>query len=171
MNGPVTETASWQTQFQINFVVTPSGVKNHPKWHNRYGKPWTPSISASESSSYTFSSWTTTGSITFGNSNAKSTTATLSGPGDMGTATFSQNPAASIIFKLLVGTQAAGTSFTITVTAKDSLGNTVPWYTGTVHFTSNYSQAVLPSDYTFLTADAGTKTFTVTLLKLEESKL
>jgi hypothetical protein len=36
-------------------------------------------------------------------------------------------------------------------------------YTGTVHFTSTDPQAVLPADYTFVAADAGVHTFSVTL--------
>jgi predicted outer membrane repeat protein len=57
----------------------------------------------------------------------------------------------------------AGTASTIIVTAKDSSGNTVAGYTGTVHFTSSDPQAVLPADYTFVSADNGSHTFTVTL--------
>jgi hypothetical protein len=57
----------------------------------------------------------------------------------------------------------AGTSNTFTVTAKDVNGNTVPGYTGTVHFSSSDAQGVLPADYTFTAADAGTHTFSATL--------
>ena len=60
-------------------------------------------------------------------------------------------------------TATAGTSFTATVTLKDAYGNTATGYTGTVRFTSNDTQATLPANYTFTTADAGTKSFTVTL--------
>ncbi len=48
----------------------------------------------------------------------------------------------------------------MTVTAQDESGNTVTTYTGTVHFTSSDSQAILPSDSTL---NSGTGTFTVTL--------
>lgn len=61
------------------------------------------------------------------------------------------------------GSATAGSSFTVTLTVKDQSGDPMPGYTGTVHFTSNDWQAVLPSDYTFQLADGGTKTFTVTL--------
>ena len=54
----------------------------------------------------------------------------------------------------------AGTAGSITVTAKDSGGNTVTGYTGTVHFTSSDSVANLPSNYPFTTADYGSHTFT-----------
>jgi len=40
----------------------------------------------------------------------------------------------------------AGTQALFTVTAKDTVGNTVPGYTGTVHITSTDANAVLPAD-------------------------
>src|SRR2546423_1249397 len=40
----------------------------------------------------------------------------------------------------------AGVSHTFTVTARDAYGNTATGYTGTVHFTSSDSQAVLPAN-------------------------
>ena len=62
-----------------------------------------------------------------------------------------------------VGAQTAGNSLTVTVTAKDDGGNTIPWYVGAVTFTSSDPQAVLPADYQFLPGDLGTKTFTFAL--------
>jgi hypothetical protein len=57
----------------------------------------------------------------------------------------------------------AGTAYKFTVSALDCYGNVVTGYTGTVHFTSTDPQAVLPADYTFTAADAGTHSFMVTL--------
>ena len=57
----------------------------------------------------------------------------------------------------------AGTAQSFTVTVKDVGGNTVPGYTGTVHFTSSDPQAILPADYTFTAADNGAHTFSATL--------
>jgi hypothetical protein len=57
----------------------------------------------------------------------------------------------------------SGRPFSITVTARDALGNIAPSYTGTVHFTSSDTHAVLPADYTFMPLDAGSQTFTVTI--------
>ena len=51
----------------------------------------------------------------------------------------------------------------ITVTARDAYGNTATGYRGTVQFTSTDYHAVLPADYTFTAANAGTHTFSVTL--------
>ncbi len=57
----------------------------------------------------------------------------------------------------------AGTAGNVTVTAKDAFGNVTPAYTGAVHFTSTDAQAALPADYTFVAADRGVHTFSVTL--------
>ena len=57
----------------------------------------------------------------------------------------------------------AGASQSFTVRALDSNGNTAIGYTGTVHFTSSDVQAVLPANYTFVTADNGVHTFNGTL--------
>jgi hypothetical protein len=57
----------------------------------------------------------------------------------------------------------AGSAGTFTVTALNGDGIADTGYTGTVHFTSSDSQAGLPADYTFTTADAGVHTFSATL--------
>jgi hypothetical protein len=57
----------------------------------------------------------------------------------------------------------AGTSFTITVTAETAGNQLDAVYTGTIHFKSSDASAVLPPNYTFTLADAGSHTFTVTL--------
>ena len=58
------------------------------------------------------------------------------------------------------GTQTSGAAFSVTVTAKDSSNATITSYVGTIQFTSNDGQAVLPADYTFLGGDNGSHTFT-----------
>src|SRR5262249_30980983 len=62
----------------------------------------------------------------------------------------------------------AGAPILVTVTAKDSGGNTVTGYTGTVQLTSTdggaiYNGSGLPATYTFQPSDAGVHNFTVTL--------
>jgi hypothetical protein len=61
----------------------------------------------------------------------------------------------------------AGTPFSFAITAEDRFGNVETGYTGTVHFSAlaNDTQAVLPVDYTFTAADAGTHAFGATLFK------
>ena len=57
----------------------------------------------------------------------------------------------------------AGTAFTVDVTLEDAYGNVATGYTGTVGFTSSDGKALLPADYTFVTGDAGRKSFSMTL--------
>jgi 6-phosphogluconolactonase (cycloisomerase 2 family) len=61
-------------------------------------------------------------------------------------------------------TSAAGSAFSVTISAANSTGTAVPSYVGTIHFTSSDANAVLPANYTFTTADAGTHTFNAVTL-------
>jgi hypothetical protein len=61
------------------------------------------------------------------------------------------------------GAATAGAASSTTVTAKDRYGNTVASYVGTVSFSSTDASAALPADYTFVGADAGQRTFAITL--------
>jgi photosystem II stability/assembly factor-like uncharacterized protein len=70
------------------------------------------------------------------------------------------NPVTQLVLSGVPPTATAGTSFPVTVTAEDAQGNTVPGYSGTVHFSSTDSQAVLPADALL---SNGTGTFNVTL--------
>jgi hypothetical protein len=53
-----------------------------------------------------------------------------------------------------------GVPFSLTLTVEDDSGNIVTGYTGTVHFTSTDSTALLPANYAFTAGDAGVHTFT-----------
>jgi hypothetical protein len=55
-----------------------------------------------------------------------------------------------------------GVAFSVTVTARNSAATDTA-YTGTVNFTSDDPQAVLPPNYTFTPGDAGTHTFSATM--------
>ncbi|HEY3323559.1 MAG TPA: PKD domain-containing protein [Planctomycetota bacterium] len=57
----------------------------------------------------------------------------------------------------------SGTASSLTVSGTDAYGNAVATYTGTIHFSSTDANAVLPSDYTFVSGDQGTRNFTATL--------
>ena len=78
------------------------------------------------------------------------------------TRTVNAGPATSLVFSA-PASATFGTMFTGTVTAKDTYGNTVKDYTGTVHFTASGSGATRPADYTFSASDAGVKQFDFTL--------
>ncbi|HXO37379.1 MAG TPA: hypothetical protein VN872_02010 [Candidatus Acidoferrum sp.] len=69
------------------------------------------------------------------------------------------------IFNLAVpATVAQGAPVSVPLTVKSSVTSAaLAGYLGTVHFTSSDATAVLPSDYTFIAADAGTHGFSVTL--------
>jgi hypothetical protein len=75
------------------------------------------------------------------------------------------NPAAAASFVVadFASPVTAGTTGTSTVTAKDAHGNTATSYNGIVHFSSSDTQASLPADYPFTTADASVHTFSATL--------
>ncbi|MFO1064390.1 MAG: VCBS repeat-containing protein [Pirellulales bacterium] len=57
----------------------------------------------------------------------------------------------------------AGTSQSFTVRVKDTFGNSMTNYTGTVTFSSSDAQAGLPTSYTFTATDAGVHSFAATL--------
>jgi hypothetical protein len=57
----------------------------------------------------------------------------------------------------------SGMAGSFTVTARNALNAPPTSYTGTIHFTSSDSQAVLPGDYTFTAGDGGVQTFQATL--------
>ncbi len=57
----------------------------------------------------------------------------------------------------------AGAARTFTITAMDAFGNVASNYFGTVQFSSSDVQAILPADYAFTAADAGSHAFTAAL--------
>lgn len=88
----------------------------------------------------------------------------------IGAAACSSNPtssggppvATSLALSGLPGSLTVGAPANVTVTAKDASGHTVAGYTGTVVFTSTDVAAVLPANYPFGAADAGSHGFAVT---------
>ena len=93
MNSSETATATWTTQYQLTFLVTPSGSgSTTPTGTNLWVDSGPLSISVTPNSGYSFSQWiANNGSITFGNSNSMSTTANVNGPGTI-TAGLVANP-------------------------------------------------------------------------------
>ena len=117
--------------------------------------------------------------VTFGNANVANTTASFAGPGtyvlrltandsqlsSSADVTITVNPRAASALTVagLTSPRVTGTAGTLTVTAKDTLGNVATGYRGTIHFTSSDPAAVLPANYTFTAGDSGAHTFSVTL--------
>jgi dUTPase len=71
----------------------------------------------------------------------------------------------------LPATLRAGDSATVSLEVLDGFGVRDAGYTGTVRFSSSDSNATLPSEYTFATADLGLKTFTVRFVSQGEQTL
>ena len=77
-----------------------------------------------------------------------------------------QNDCVAGPIKLQIGTALSltvGQQFDLPVTIATDNGGPLPTYGGTIHFTSTDPTAVLPADYTFSFADAGSHTFVVSL--------
>jgi hypothetical protein len=69
-------------------------------------------------------------------------------------------PTSQLAVSGLPGSVTAGTSQSVVVSAADVFGNITPTYTGTVHFTSTDPAATVPANYTFVSGDNGSHTFT-----------
>lgn len=69
-----------------------------------------------------------------------------------------------------VPTVTKGSSFSVTVTAKNGDNTTKTDYAGTVHFTSSDGAAVLPLDYAFTGPDAGVHTFSGVVLNTPDKQ-
>ena len=79
--------------------------------------------------------------------------------------TLLQTPTAASSFRVRItaDTKTAGAVFNVTVTALDAGGGVANDFLGTVSFASSDARAGLPAAYKFTAADAGVKTFAVTL--------
>jgi hypothetical protein len=86
------------------------------------------------------------------------TTSTLTGTSN--SITVNAAPATLLSIVASTGTSIAGSPFNLTVTLMDQFGNTATGYAGTIHVSSTDAKAVLPSNYTFTSTDAGVHIFT-----------
>ena len=104
-----------------------------------------------------------TNGLTLKTAGARSVTATdKSSASITGSATVTVTPGAATTFSVSIAANpfGAGSAHSVTVKAFDACGNVATGYTGTIHFTSSDSAAVLPADYTFTGTDAGSHKFT-----------
>lgn len=87
------------------------------------------------------------------------------GPAGSGSGTVTITPAAASALNVggFPSPVTAGTTGTLTVTAKDAYGNVATGYAGTVHISSSDAQGALPTDYTFTATDQGVHSLTATL--------
>ena len=91
-------------------------------------------------------------------------TVTGSNSGKTATASLNVTAAARQLSITAPGTAKTNQAFPVTITLRDQIGNVATSYRGTVHFSCSDVLATLPADYTFTAADAGTHTFSVTLV-------
>ena len=123
------------------------------------GLPANFTFTAADQGTYSFSVTLKTAgsqSITATESSVSNVTGTLAG--------ISVSPAAASQFLItsISPTAIAGTSESGTITVEDPYGNVATGYTGTIQFTSSDPQALLPTSYTFQSANQGVATFNVT---------
>jgi hypothetical protein len=83
--------------------------------------------------------------------------------GTQGSITVIPAAASTLVVAGFPSPQSQGVPGSFTVTAKDPYSNVATGYTGTVHFTSSDPKAMLPANYTFLSGDHGTHTFSASL--------
>jgi poly(3-hydroxybutyrate) depolymerase len=82
IKAPGTATGTYKTQYQLSFAVSPAGAgTTNPTGTGLWKDSGSLPISAAPNPGYSFSSWSSTGSITFTSTNSASTSATISGPG------------------------------------------------------------------------------------------
>ncbi|HEY7314259.1 MAG TPA: Ig-like domain-containing protein [Gemmataceae bacterium] len=154
-------TAGAPMQFTVSAVdssgnVVPgySGTVHFTGTDPAAGLPGDYTFTAADNGVHTFN-------VTFKTAGAQTLTLSDTMTGITGTQSIAVNPAAASQFLLTApASVAALRPFRLTVTALDPYGNRVSGYTGTVHFTSSDSLALLPADYTFTAADSGQHTFT-----------
>src|SRR5712691_5151319 len=98
---------------------------------------------------------------------AGANTFSAAGTGLTGTSFTATGIAASAVTLAVTGFSnavTAGTAGTVTVTARDTFGNTAIGYLGTVHVATDNPNATLPADHTFTAGDGGVHVFPVTLM-------
>ncbi len=115
LTSPITslgkDTAAYNTQYQVTFVVSPSGSgSTSPAGTNVWENSGSLSITATPNAGYTFSSWSSnTGSIAFNKATSASATATICGTGTI-TATSAINTYTITVTQSANGVIAPGTS-------------------------------------------------------------
>ncbi len=106
--------------------------------------------------------------VTFDTAGTQSVTATDTANASLSGSEFgiAVSPAAAATLQLtgLPSSATTGESFPFTVTAYDTYGNLATGYTGTVKFATGDTKGTVPANYTFKTSDAGTHTFSATLV-------
>jgi hypothetical protein len=159
-------TWNWVPQYQVTFVASPSSGGSLAPVGTIWCSSGTLSISATSGVGYRFSAWSATGAITFANSSAASTVATINGPGNV-TAVFVQSKTHIQSIQLSIVTSLGSKAARAIVTVVDPAGRPVSgalvtgyWsgnYTGTSKLqTDNNGVVTFTTSYQFY---SGTRTF------------
>lgn len=102
-------------------------------------------------------------SVKFGTTGAQSVTVASGGLSSAVAKTTVTDPVSQVVLSGLAAKETAGQTVHVTVTAEDMIGRTETGFTGRVAFTSTDKAAILPAAYTFVAADADSRTFAVVL--------
>jgi len=97
----------------------------------------------------------TSGSQTITSTDTNNGNLTVTTPG----ITVNPGSTAKFVVTSISSPTVAGSPNSMLVSAEDTYGNVTPSYTGTVHFTSSDTQAGLPANYAFTSADQGIHLF------------
>jgi len=160
-------TATSVTQYQVNFAVSGSGSITNPATGNGYYDSGSLAIAASANTGYSFSQWSSTGSITFLSSTSSSTTATISGTGTI-SAGFAANAVTLTLTPGSGGSIGANPSSgwhyggVVTVTATPSTGYSFGSWGGALSGSTNPTTITMNGDKT-VTAGFKINTYAITV--------
>jgi hypothetical protein len=173
MSGPITETASWKTQWQVSFAVNPSAggaitVNGQPAATTWYDDGVTLNIEATGNTGYVFSSWTKdSASITFADPSAQSTTVTIHGSGTItaGFSTVQQKTGPVVTVPADMTVEATGPSgAVVTFTASASDGSLTPTCTPSSGSTFPLGSTTVSCSVTDSAGVTGSASFNVTVV-------
>ncbi len=166
-NSPIaaaaTFSATYTTQYRVTFAVSPSGSgTTSPSGTNVWENAGSLPISVTANGGYYFSSWSATSGITIASPTSASTTANINAAGTI-TVAFTQLDHFIVTASGggNIGTQTAGSAFSISITAKDASGNTIIGYAGTATL-SDLSGAISPTSTGAFTTGVWTGSVTLT---------
>jgi hypothetical protein len=152
INGAGTITTTFSTvQYSVDFILGSGGASMSPSGTQSYDVGASVPISATPDGTHTFSQWTSTGSITFDNANAASTTAHIDGSGSI-TANF-----ALVQYSVDFVLGSGGASMNPSGTQSYGAGASVP-ITATPDGTYTFSQWTSTGSITFDNANAASTT-------------
>jgi uncharacterized repeat protein (TIGR02543 family) len=126
MNGPKTATATWETQYLVDIVVTPLNAGSTSPNGSIWTAPGQIQVSATPNANYTFKTWTTTGAVSVASTDSANTTVTVSGAGSI-TANF-EAVGSSLIGTVTTNGEVYGIDLSGTITVQQMSNLTITPY-------------------------------------------